>query len=55
MSMCFYTLTNVTDVIIKLDVHYYIMLKVFATNDFIYSFYFEMFLLQIVMINTKYF
>ena len=55
MSVCFYTLTNVTNVTIKLDVLYYIMLKVFVTNDFIYSFYFEMFFLQIVMINTKYF
>ena len=49
-----YILTDITDVAMKLNILYYIMLKVFATNDFIYLFYFEIFLLQIVMINAEY-
>ena len=54
MSACFYTLRDVADVAIKLDIFYHIMLKVFMINDFIYSFYFEMFFLGIVVINIKY-
>ena len=43
--ICFYTLTDIINAVIKLNVFHHIMLKVFATNDFIYLFYFEMFLL----------
>ena len=45
MSACFYTLTDVADVAMRLDVLHYIMLKVFAMNDFVHLFYFEMFFL----------
>ena len=54
MSVCFYTLTNVTNVAMRLNVLCYIMSKIFVTNDFIHLFYSEMFLLQIVVINVKY-
>ena len=45
MSVCFYMLINVTDVTIKLNILCHIMLKVFTMNDFVYLFYFEIFLL----------
>ena len=45
MSACLYMLTNVTDVAMKLNVFHHIMLKIFATNDFICLFYSEMFFL----------
>ena len=54
MFACLYMLTNVTDVAMKLDVLCHIMSKVFAMNDFVYSFYFKMFLLQVIVIDTKY-
>ena len=54
MFVCLYTLTNVTNVAIRLDVLHHIMLKVFVMNDFVYLFYFKISLLQIVIINAKY-
>ena len=54
MSVCLYTLTNITDVAMRLDVLHHIMLKVFVTNDFVHSFYSEMSFLQIIMIDTEY-
>ena len=49
-----YMLTNITDVVIRLDVFHHIMLKIFVMNDFIYLFYFKISLLQIIIINIKY-
>ena len=45
MFACLYTLINITDVAMRLDVLHHIMLKVFVMNDFVYSFYSEMFFL----------
>ena len=45
MSVCFYILTDVTDITMRLDVFCYIMSKVFAINDFVYLFYSEIFFL----------
>ena len=47
-------LTDIADVAMRLNIFYHIMLKVFTMNDFICSFYFEMFLLQIIVIDVKY-
>ena len=55
MSVYFYMLINVTNVIMKLNVLHYIMLKIFVINDFIHLFYSERFFLQIIVINAKYF
>ena len=55
MFVCLYMLINVTNVTIRLNVLHHIMLKVFVMNDFIHLFYFEMFLLQVIMIDAKYF
>ena len=54
MFVCFYILTNITNVVIRLNVLYYIMSKIFTINNFVYLFYFEIFLLQIVVIDIKY-
>ena len=45
MFVCLYTLTDVTNVAMKLNVLCHIISKVFAMNDFICLFYFKMFLL----------
>ena len=45
MFVCFYMLINVTNIAMRLNVFCYIMLKVFAINNFIYLFYLKMSLL----------